>query len=185
MIRFIVSKKNYLLSVVKIKVLAFFGFAYIGKNCRFDQKAVFDFDGMNNSSLLILGNNTHIKKYAIIAPRSGKIKIGSNVNINPYCFLYGYGDITIGNFCRIAAGCKLIAFNHNFSDKEVLIANQGNSRKGIIIGNNVWLGADVKVLDGVTIGSNTIVGAGSVVTKSLPSNVVASGVPAQIKRLIE
>ena len=137
---------------------------------------------MGNQSCLVLGRSCHIKKYGIIAPKSGTIKIASKVNVNPFCFLYGFGGIPIGDNCRIAAGCKVMAFNHNFDIMDRNIVEQGNSAKGIIIGDNVWLGAYVKVLDGVKIGSNSVVGAGSVVTSSVPEGAVVAGNPARIIR---
>jgi len=177
------SKAKYLSSRLKLNVLSLCGYIKAGSNCRFDYKAVFDSEGMGKGSGVILGDSCHIKKYAIIAPRTGVIKIGSRVNINPFCFLYGYGGITIGDNCRIAAGCKLIAFNHKFDLTDQAVVEQGNSAKGIVIGDNVWLGADVKILDGVELGANCVVGAGSIVTSSVPDNAIVAGNPARIIRM--
>ena len=160
------------------------GMVTAGKDCRYDRRAVFDMEGMTDQSHLYIGDATHIKKFAIIAPRSGIIKIGTGVTINPFCFIYGYGGVRIGDNTRIASGCKIISFNHNFGDSSQSVVEQGNTAKGIEIGSNVWLGADVKILDGVTIGDSCVIGAGSIVTKSIPKNSIAAGNPAIIMRTI-
>jgi acetyltransferase-like isoleucine patch superfamily enzyme len=94
--------------------------------------------------------------------------------------IYGHGDVTIGDDCLIAMGSKIISANHFVPDKNILIRNCPDIKKRIIIGNDVWLGADVKVLAGVSIGNGCVVGAGSVVTKSLEPYSIAIGVPARV-----
>jgi acetyltransferase-like isoleucine patch superfamily enzyme len=100
--------------------------------------------------------------------------------LGPYCVLYGHGNINIGNDCLIAMGCKILASNHKVSAPGELIRLQPDLPKPINIGNDVWLGADVKVLAGVTIGDGCIVGAGSLVTNDLPPFSVAVGNPAKV-----
>ena len=68
----------------------------------------------------------------------------------------------------------------NFGKIICIIKNQGESRKGVEIGNNCWIGANSTILDGVKIGDNTVIAAGSVVTKSFPKGVVIGGLPAKI-----
>jgi acetyltransferase-like isoleucine patch superfamily enzyme len=90
------------------------------------------------------------------------------------------GSISIGDKTIIGPGVKLISENHIFSNSNIPINDQGVSRKGIDIGANVWIGANSIVLDGVSIGNGTVIAAGSVVNTSLPSNVVAGGVPVKV-----
>ncbi len=74
----------------------------------------------------------------------------------------------------------MYANSHNFSDPNIPINQQGLTCKGILIEDDCWLGTGVRVLDGVTIGRGSIVGAGAVVTKSLPPYSIAVGVPARV-----
>jgi acetyltransferase-like isoleucine patch superfamily enzyme len=71
---------------------------------------------------------------------------------------------------------------HEFEDADKAVLEQPRSSRGIVLGDNVWLGAGAKVLDGVCIGSHVVVGAGAVVTHDLPDGSVAAGVPARILR---
>ena len=75
--------------------------------------------------------------------------------------------------------------NHNFQDTSKLIREQGVTSKGIILGNNIWVGAKVTFLDGSKIGNNSVVAAGAVVNGEFPANVVIGGVPAKILKHIE
>lgn len=90
--------------------------------------------------------------------------------------------ITIGQHCFIGPGCGMYTAIHPILPQE---RNSGMERcKPITLGDNVWLGGDVTILPGVTIGSNTVIGAGSVVVKDIPSGVVAVGNPCKVVRPI-
>ncbi len=109
-----------------------------------------------------------------------KISIGRKVSINEYCFLDGYGGISIGDYTRIAHNCSIISEGHSYDDINIPMMYQKKIFDKVSIGKDVWLGCGVRVLQGVTIGNGTIVGAGSVVTKDLPENCIAVGVPAKV-----
>lgn len=109
----------------------------------------------------------------------GNVIIGENTFIGPSVIIYGHGNVTIGDNCLIAMGCKIISANHSYA-LGTKIVHQKNILSPVIIGNDVWLGADVKVLAGVTIGNGCVVASGSVVTKSLPENSISAGIPAKI-----
>ncbi|MBD1896758.1 acyltransferase [Coleofasciculus sp. FACHB-129] len=108
------------------------------------------------------------------------IVIGERTHISPYTCLGGPGNIKIGKFCLIASHVGIYANNHNFADPTVYIWKQGITCKGIVIEDDCWLGSGVKVLDGVTIGKGSVIGAGAVVTKDIPPYSVAVGVPARV-----
>lgn len=110
----------------------------------------------------------------------GYIEIGQDAYIGPYGCLAGPGHISIGQNCMIASHTGIYANNHNFDDLTRPINAQGLTSKGIIIEDDCWLGTGVKVLDGVTIGRGSVIGAGSVVTKSIPPFSIAVGVPAKV-----
>ena len=110
------------------------------------------------------------------------ITIGDNVFINFGCIIFDMGEVTIGNNAMFGPRVGIYTTNHAF-DAEERIANVVVS-KPIHIGNRVWLSADVKIVQGVTIGDNSIIGAGSVVTKDIPPNVIAAGNPCRVIRKI-
>ena len=91
-------------------------------------------------------------------------------------------EVTIGSNTLLGPNIGLYAANHSTDATERI--NGGCYGKPIHIGNSVWLGGDVKVLAGVTIGDNSIIGAGSVATKNIPSNVIAVGNPCKVIREI-
>lgn len=106
--------------------------------------------------------------------------IGEGTFVNFDCVFLDVADIRIGKNCQIAPRVQLLTAEHPL---EPTPRKDGwESGRPIEIGDNVWLGAGVIVLPGVTIGENSVVGAGSVVTKDLPANVVAVGSPARLIR---
>jgi acetyltransferase-like isoleucine patch superfamily enzyme len=108
--------------------------------------------------------------------------VGDNFFMNVGGKLMDSGKITIGNNVMLAPDVALITETHSQNVSE---RNQGlEYTHPITIGDNVWLATGVKVLPGVTIGDNTVIGAGSVVTKSIPSNVMAAGVPCRVIRAV-
>ena len=108
------------------------------------------------------------------------IRIGRNVDrsfaVSGGCYFQGFNGIKIGDETIFAPGVKLISANHGLNPqrRQGLIAT-----RPIRIGKDCWLGANVVILPGVELGDNVVVGAGAVVTKSFPSNVILVGVPAQ------
>jgi acetyltransferase-like isoleucine patch superfamily enzyme len=175
------TKRQASIKCVRIKY-ALMGQIYISKRAIIEPKAAFIIDHKNDDLdyVIEIGDKAHIKNYCQICPRSGFIKIGKNTSINAFCVLLGYGGITIGECVRIAAHTSIISFNHNFAEAGSEIHRQGYNAKGVTIEDNVWIGTGVRILDGVTIGEGSVIGAGSVVTKDIPSNSVAVGVPAKV-----
>lgn len=108
------------------------------------------------------------------------ITIGNNFYANYDCILLDGNSITIGDNVLFGPRVGLYTANHAI-DAEERVAG-GCYARPITIGNNVWVGANVDIMGGVTIGNNSIIGAGSVVTKSIPDNVIAAGVPCKVIR---
>lgn len=113
-----------------------------------------------------------------------RISIGQNTGIQPYVHIGAEESVRIGSNCRIAQGVYITDHDHDYSDLD----NPDSLGKSMIVSpvtieDYVWLGERVIVLKGVTIGAKSVVGAGSVVTKSLPSGVIAAGVPARVLRV--
>ena len=128
-----------------------------------------------------VGKNVFIEP-DFICELGSNITIGDNVFINFGCIIFDMGEVTIGNNAMFGPRVGIYTTNHAF-DAEERVANVVMS-KPIHIGNRVWLSADVKIVQGVTIGDNSIIGAGSVVTKDIPSNVIAAGNPCRVIRKI-
>jgi len=129
-----------------------------------------------------IGSGTVVHRGAMLIPMGGFIRLGFRCRVNPYSILYGNGGLTIGDYVRIAAHCVIVPANHGIALDGGLIAEQPLSKQGIRIGNDVWLGAGVKVLDGAVIGDGCVVGAGAVVRGELEPYGIYAGVPAKLVR---
>jgi len=115
---------------------------------------------------------------------TGFLQIGDNCLLQPYVAMNGGGaGISIGNDVLCGQMVSIHAGNHVFSDPERLIREQGTTHKGVVIEDDCWISAKVTILDGVTIGRGSIIGAGAVVTRSLPPLSIAVGNPARILRM--
>ncbi len=148
----------------------------LGKGCSIHKNALVGFSEHGGS--IILGNKVRIRHNVIIRSCTGKIVIDDNVVINYGCIIHGLGGITIGHHTMLSPNCQLYAQNHGLA-KTKLLSSQKNIGKGIHIGFDVWLGASVIVVDDVTIENGAVVGAGSVVTKNIPSYEIWAGNPAK------
>jgi acetyltransferase-like isoleucine patch superfamily enzyme len=137
-------------------------------------------DGYSPGGTVAIGPGARISEGVILAPYGGSITIGRDVYLGPYTVLYGHGGLTIGDDVLIAAHVTIIPSNHGFASLAQPIRRQQPSASGIAIGDDVWIGAGARILDGVSIGAGSIVGAGAVVTKSIPPQSIALGVPAKV-----
>lgn len=109
------------------------------------------------------------------------ITIGKNVFINACCHFQDQGGITLGDGCLIGHNVVFATLNHGFApaDRASLYPAP------IVLGKNVWIGSNSTLLQGIRIGDNAVIGAGSVVTKDVPANTIVGGVPAKILRQID
>lgn len=127
-----------------------------------------------------IGKRSIVREFVFMITYGGKIEIGDDCTINPFCMIQGNGGLKIGNGVRIATHVSIIPSNHNFSDLSLPIHRQGETAKGITIGDDVWIGTHVTILDGVTIGKGSVIAAGAVVNKDIPDYSIAGGVPARL-----
>lgn len=111
-------------------------------------------------------------------PQAG-ISVGQNCFFGEFNVIRGQGGVTIGNDVYTGPMVQIVAVNHVYTDPNRPIREQGITAKGIVIEDDVWLGANVTVVDGVTIGRGSIIGAGSVVTGNIPPYSIAVGTPAK------
>jgi len=135
------------------------------------------------------GHRVTIGRFASIRPSGyygreigAGFEIGDRSNVGPYCFIGCAGPIRIGQRVMMGQHVCLLAERHHIDADGRSMQDQGVDRRGIVIEDDCWLGAGSLVLDGVTIRSGSVVGAGAVVTKSFPPNSVIGGVPAGLLR---
>lgn len=126
-----------------------------------------------------MGRKCKVDHGAFLAAYGGWIELGDNVSVNCYAVLHGNGGLKIGDGVRIAAHAVLVSANHRFGRMDVPIYQQGMDRKGVTIGDDVWIGANVVVLDGSIIGKGCVIAAGAVVRGTLEPYGVYGGVPVR------
>lgn len=107
----------------------------------------------------------------------GEVSIGADSSLN--AGVVTIGRVTIGDAVRIAGSAVLVGENHVFADPDTPIMDQGVTSEGIVVGDDVWIGSHVSVLDGVTIGAHSVVAAGAVVTADVEPYSIVGGVPAR------
>lgn len=128
-----------------------------------------------------IGRDVAIRENCYLyAPERGFINIGEDVFIGMFCVIDGTGGVSVGDGVAISYHTSIISASHKYDNIETFSGEQGFTAKGIKIERNVWLGANVSVLDGVNIGEGAVIGAGSVVTSDIPKFAVAVGVPARV-----
>lgn len=153
------------------------GNIYCGKNVKFESYS--EIHGLATNGLRF-GNNVTIGRFTSIRPSSyygvGQIgyglEISENSSIGPYGYIGCSGKVRIGKNVMIGPRVFLFAENHNFSEKDISIKEQGVNNKGITIEDDCWIGSGVIILDGVTVGSGSVIGAGTLVTKDIPKNSI-------------
>ncbi len=174
------------------------GYLFLGKKCqlKFKKKisigrviTIGDYVEINALSKkgVSIGNNVSIGKNSIIEC-TGVIRefgegliIGDNVGIAQNAFIQVRGYVEIGSNVMFGPGVSIFSENHSFKDLDKLIIEQSTERKGVMIENNVWVGANATILDGVKIGTGAIIAAaGSMVNKDVPAFAMVGGVPAKI-----
>ncbi|MBX4892328.1 acyltransferase [Rhizobium bangladeshense] len=126
---------------------------------------------------LTMGERSWIAGHALVR---GEVTLGDDCSVNPYACVSG--KVTCGNGVRIASLASIVGFNHGFDDPALPIHRQGVVSLGIVIGDDVWVGANCVILDGVTIGNGAVIAAGAVVTGDIPAMAIAGGVPARVLR---
>ena len=140
-----------------------------------------DIEESSRGSLISIEENAVIDSFVKIraAGGLGNIKIGKNVVINSGCVLYIGNGITIGAGSMIAANVTFAPTNHSFDDPAHPIATQGfmESKGGIIIEEDVWIGAGCVILDGAVIGKGSVIGAMSLVNSRIEPYSVGFGIP--------
>jgi acetyltransferase-like isoleucine patch superfamily enzyme len=133
-----------------------------------------------------MGANTLVMHHAILhvynfrnMPDS-RIRIGRDSLIGEFCVIRGQGGVHIGDKVYLAPLVQILAVNHVYNDPDRPIIEQGIIAEGIVIEDDVWIGAGAIILDGVRVGAGSVIGAGSVVAENIPPHSVAAGSPAKV-----
>lgn len=139
-----------------------------------------------NPKCVIIGDNVSLRDSAELCCNQAfdfkpKLVIGSRVNIGKYTCIGCSNSIIIGNDVRIAPFCHITDRSHNYENINISVILQGDSSKGpVVVGDQTWLGFGVQIMPGVHIGRHCVIGAGSIVTHSIPDYSIAIGNPARV-----
>ncbi|MCC6212384.1 MAG: acyltransferase [Burkholderiales bacterium] len=127
-----------------------------------------------------VGQGCELGQGVELNPWGGRIRLGERVFLGPYVVIYGHGGVEIGDQTLVSMHCCILSSNHTVPERGKLIRNEPDIPLSTRIGRDVWLGAGVIVLGGITIGDGCVVGAGAVVADDLPPYSYAVGVPAAV-----
>ena len=129
-----------------------------------------------------LGDYSVVESFCCINNAVGDVVIGNHTRVGLHNTIIG--PVIIGDNVNLAQGITVTALNHNFSDKEKRIDEQGVSTNPVKIGDDIWIGANAVILPGVNIGNHSVIAAGAIVTKDVPPHSLVAGVPAKIIKQI-
>lgn len=138
---------------------------------------------IGEGTIVMHGAVLHVYNFRNI-PKAG-IKVGRNSLIGEYTVIRGQGGVTIGDRVYTSPFTQIIAVNHVFDDPDRSFVDQGITAEGIVIEDDVWLGAGAIITDGVCVGKGAVVAAGAVVTRDVPPHTVVAGVPARPIKIID
>jgi virginiamycin A acetyltransferase len=143
-----------------------------------------DIEDSTRGTAIIIGAHTVIDSFVKIKPAggSGNLVIGDSSTINSGCVLYTGNGIHIGNNVAVAANCTFAPVNHEYEKKDVLINQQGfrKSKGGILVEDDVWIGANCVILDGAMLRKGCVIGAGSIVRGEIKPYTINVGTPLKV-----
>ncbi|KGL60301.1 DapH/DapD/GlmU-related protein [Polaribacter sp. Hel1_33_49] len=183
--------------ILKFSLKSSKGIVFLGKNSKikFKSNIIFgntvqigdnvEINALSKSGVVIGDNfsilrNSIIECTGVISELGEGIVIGNNVGIAQNCFIQVRGRVIIGNNVIFGPNVSIFSENHNFEDISIPIKNQGTTRMGVIIEDDVWLGSGSKVLDGVKIGHGSIIAAGAIVNHNVPPFSIVGGIPGKV-----
>lgn len=164
---------------IYFRTIGRYGFSEIGRGVRIDGQPSF----IVPCCPIVLGDFARVGKRCVFqGDPDAPIRVGPKVTINDGCFLTALYGIEIGENTSIGEYTSIRDYNHAFDSSNKPIKQQGYTGAPIHIGCDVWIGRGCIILPGVSIGRGAVVGANSVVTKSLPAFSISVGVPAKVVR---
>lgn len=138
---------------------------------------------IGDGTIVMHGAVLHVYNFRDMA--RSRIKVGKDSLIGEYSVIRGQGGVEIGDRVYTSPFTQIIAVNHVFDDPNRPFVEQGITAEGIVIEDDVWLGAGVVITDGVRVGRGAVVAAGAVVTKDVPPHTVVGGIPAKLIKNID
>lgn len=154
----------------------------LGENARIS--ALADIEESSRGSNFILGSGSSVDSFVKVKMSGGvgHILIGENTTINSGCVIYSGNGVSIGSNVAIAANCVFASTNHECRQKDVLIVKQGfrASRGGIVVEDDVWIGAGCVILDGSILRQGCVIGAMSLVRGEVPGYSIQGGNPLSL-----
>jgi len=153
----------------------------IGDNVTIDDNCVLDGRGAGEAGL-VLEDRVLVNRNCMLLAKKGPIHIAGRASIGANSVIVSTAGVAIGRGALFAGGCYLSAGSYEVDSPLPFIEQEGTSAGPISIGDNVWLGTRVTVLDGVTVGAHAVIGAHALVSRDIPDHSVAVGVPARTIR---
>jgi acetyltransferase-like isoleucine patch superfamily enzyme len=150
------------------------GIAFVCPGVRFE---------IGRDARVVLGRWSWLGNDCKVRAHEGEIRIGAKTVLGQECTISSYQHVSIGRECILADRVMLIDFDHGAVDVERPIRQQGIYKRDVRVGHNVWIGYGACLLRGVSVGDNAVIGTSAVVTKDVPANAVAAGVPARVVRM--
>ena len=155
------------------------GKIWVGARCQIESGVILRANSTTSPGIT-LGNHVSIKEYTIVNANRGSVMIGERSWIGPHCLLYGNGHVCIGRDVLIAAHTCINTVSHGTSRTDCAMNLQPVRTDPVNIQDDVWIGLHSSILQGVTIGRGSVIGAGAVVTRDIPPWSIVVGVPARI-----
>jgi acetyltransferase-like isoleucine patch superfamily enzyme len=140
---------------------------------------------IGRDAVVHLGRWSWIGHGCKIRAHEGEVRIGAKTVLGQECTISAFQHVSIGRECIVADRVMLIDFDHGVVDVERPIREQGIYKRDVRVGNNVWIGYGACFLRGVSVGDNAIIGTSAVVTRDIPDDAVAGGIPARVLRMRE
>jgi acetyltransferase-like isoleucine patch superfamily enzyme len=182
------EKLAYTLSVLRknpSELLWLLGVVLTTAKFRYLRRCVGKGTVVGRGTTIINSANVHIAEGCFLqdaiyirAGTEGNVTLKRGASLNSFCRLFGHGGIEIGEETQVGPGVLITTTTHDYSSE------LETSWRGVVIGRRCWIGANATILPGVEIGDGTVIGAGSVVTKSIPERSLAVGVPARVVKQI-
>ena len=154
----------------------------IGEGTLIDEQVCFDIKSAE-AAVRLGARNQILQGARFETGYEGHVTLGDDCFVGAYTILNGFGGITVGNNALIAGHCHVVSGDHGFGDLSRPMNQQPIIGKGIVLEDDVWLGAGAKVLDGVRIGQGSIVSAGAVVNRDVAPYSIVGGIPAKLIKM--